>query len=256
MIRADVAVDCSPPTRGSPAAAAGYSHVPNLFPAHAGITRCRCSARSYSVPVPRPRGDHPTWGEMTRGGKGCSPPTRGSPGSCAPSFQYRRLFPAHAGITRWRGVNLERSAPVPRPRGDHPIRLVHDVPLIGCSPPTRGSPGKLGPAGKQRSLFPAHAGITRRWRHCLRRRCAVPRPAWLLRIKHAHSGVVMHVSYLGTPTLGRRPQSVGYFLCNLSSHSVPRPRMSAVHLSSTPVISLEPIQARRRRGGTNPYLRC
>ena len=48
------------------------------------------------------------------------------------------LFPAHAGMNRLAYEAVEAEKPVPRTRGDEPLRTVSVLPVAFCSPHTRG----------------------------------------------------------------------------------------------------------------------
>ena len=91
----------------------------------------------------------------------CSPPTRGSPADRHVRQLDRQVFPAHAGISRLRGLFGFHRYCVPRPRGDLPLSTLTDISASGCSPPTRGSPGGDWDVFATADVFPAHAGISR-----------------------------------------------------------------------------------------------
>ena len=147
-----------------------------MFPAHAGISRRRCFVRSSNMSVPRPRGDLPnssmTCSSMSR----CSPPTRGSPFDWQFRRHGQRVFPAHAGISRWRIGAFRIPMSVPRPRGDLPTNRDTGEQEVQCSPPTRGSPERAKREERNNMVFPAHAGISRNPPATARAARRVPRP--------------------------------------------------------------------------------
>ena len=145
---------CSPPTRGWTVVPWRIPAAPTVFPAHAGMDRCRHQPGGPRAGVPRPRGDGPTGVDPNSLVEMCSPPTRGWTGAAPVRDRGGRVFPAHAGMDR-RAITGSPFRPgVPRPRGDGPTLV-----------PDRSSP---------HMVFPAHAGMDRSRAH--HRRLVPPAP--------------------------------------------------------------------------------
>ena len=156
---------------------------PTVFPAHAGMDRKRFCAGWRSACVPRARGDGPLTVSAKTGNNACSPRTRGWTDLGDDRKPVIYVFPAHAGMDRWRtscatatascsprtrGWTVERNralggaAGVPRARGDGP-----------AAPRLRGPGPRVFPAhagmdrnarrgcGALHCVFPAHAGMDR-----------------------------------------------------------------------------------------------
>ena len=111
------------------------------------------------IAVPRPRGDQPSINEQADRLFARSPPARGSTARCPRRSSGPTPFPARAGINRYRADVHERSATVPRPRGDQPRPMLSDLRESGRSPPARGSTDVVGISGAAMPPFPARAGI-------------------------------------------------------------------------------------------------
>ena len=153
----------SPRTRGYSLGYYGTGNICYVFPAHAGIFRCRISSRAVKVCFPRARGDIPRTAHLRRSQRLFSPRTRGYSRKSAASESPCTVFPAHAGIFR-RGKPVACPAKsFPRARGDIPfLAKVEDchanvfpahagifprrrilISLIGCFPRARGDIPRL-----------------------------------------------------------------------------------------------------------------
>ena len=125
------------------------------------MDRWRARARAPRRGVPRPRGDGPIEvAELTPDGK-CSPPARGwtvTPGGRAVACP---VFPARAGMDRWRAWCSTPPSRVPRPRGDGPYSAPLARRVVPCSPPARGWTGVSRSARERGKVFPARAGMDR-----------------------------------------------------------------------------------------------
>ncbi len=110
----------SPPTRGWPESRLRRRTAHWVFPAHAGMARTHWALGSPRCSFPRPRGDGPQPGDFKTSKPRFSPPTRGWPAISALSVRALRVFPAHAGMARGRGLRPHWSQGFPRPRGDGP----------------------------------------------------------------------------------------------------------------------------------------
>ena len=130
----------SPLTRGKPRPRDNGRSLARLIPAHAGKTRSLTSSPGSDAAHPRSRGENRRFRHHGRVRVGSSPLTRGKPHSICGHHHRNRLIPAHAGKTRWRGLN-----PLPPP---------------GSSPLTRGKPGTDISSIVVFRLIPAHAGKT------------------------------------------------------------------------------------------------
>ena len=134
----------SPLTRGKRRTRKSCGCRGGLIPAHAGKTRAHPHSTHSDAAHPRSRGENRRFRHHGRVRVGSSPLTRGKPHSICGHHHRNRLIPAHAGKTRWRGLN-----PLPPP---------------GSSPLTRGKPGTDISSIVVFRLIPAHAGKTGRWR--------------------------------------------------------------------------------------------
>ena len=154
---------CSPRMRGWTARRRDCCGDCCVFPAHAGMDRCRAHRPSEFRSVPRACGDGP-----------CSTPSYSLPSKCSPRMRgwtgftrrYRSMvavFPAHAGMDRRRQPADGRAAGVPRACGDGPAGLGIPGRDMTCSPRMRGWTGSYVARRLPSSVFPAHAGMDRGW---------------------------------------------------------------------------------------------
>ncbi len=111
---------CSPRMRGCTAQRGRSVDRQALFPAHAGMHRCRRRTRCRTRSVPRACGDAPYARSSIPSSAGCSPRMRGCTEHPRPCRPRPRLFPAHAGMHRKMGRDTRRRRPVPRACGDAP----------------------------------------------------------------------------------------------------------------------------------------
>ena len=73
------------------------------------------------------------------------------------------MFPARAGMDRRRRCHPRTPRNVPRPRGDGPAPALMVCNWARCSPPARGWTAKAAPILDNHAMFPARAGMDRRW---------------------------------------------------------------------------------------------
>ena len=109
-------------------------------------------------------------------GAKCSPPTRGSVVSPSERHLHTVVLPAHAGVSRPRDDNRRAARRAPRPRGGQSVTLSFDQHFGLCSPPTRGSVGRVRTDAKMVRVLPAHAGVSRRIDAGTRTGPGAPRP--------------------------------------------------------------------------------
>ena len=156
--RGSLAWGLSPPTRGSPCSGCGSARRTRSIPAHAGEPskpRCFCAlTRVY----PRPRGGAASTSDRGSLAWGLSPPTRGSPCSGCGSARRTRSIPAHAGEPAGPFRDGRFSGVYPRPRGGARASRNAHAPILGLSPPTRGSRLRVGRGRVGVGSIPAHAG--------------------------------------------------------------------------------------------------
>ncbi len=83
--------------------------------------------------------------------------------------RYQRawgLFPARAGMVPGQKVATFRDQALPRASGDGPAARIASAWPACSSPRERGWSRPTAPRGRRRSLFPARAGMVRRWPAC------------------------------------------------------------------------------------------
>ena len=165
----------SPLTRGKPPRSPSRVRVMGLIPAHAGKTLV-ADDMHFSVPAhPRSRGENENPPLDSANPHGSSPLTRGKPGDhAAPGFR-RRLIPAHAGKTPFRGRTRRPWPAHPRSRGENLCSGSVVVLVPGSSPLTRGKHLVTRSVLVSSGLIPAHAGKTGALPLALTRRSAHPR---------------------------------------------------------------------------------
>ena len=128
----------SPHTRGCSSESLLAYWQAMVFPAYAGMFRCRWARRWCGSGFPRIRGDVPNF--LPPGFLACkfSPHTRGCSSTLGLPPAERWVFPAYAGM--FLGFRSGRGAPVgfPRIRGDVPVTPQHRLNTLPFSPHTRG----------------------------------------------------------------------------------------------------------------------
>ncbi len=125
---------------------------------------------------PRPRGDGPEIQQASKRRQMFSPPTRGWPGLSFAGSVRLSVFPAHAGMARVANHRHRYQNRFPRPRGDGPENAPARNIRTGFSPPTRGWPAERAVIASRREVFPAHAGMARRYRNGDAQLPSFPRP--------------------------------------------------------------------------------
>ena len=91
-----------------------------------------------------------------------SPHTRGWTEYNSSEGKFEKpVFPAHAGMDRYRQVASSMPMRFPRTRGDGPRRARSTPPTRGFSPHTRGWTTPPGTRSCPGGVFPAHAGMDR-----------------------------------------------------------------------------------------------
>ena len=155
----DISQVGSPPhTRGKAHNAAPNGAEDGITPAHAGKRPCCrrscCRRRDH----PRTRGEKITKGDLSGGGKGSPPHTRGKAAGPVRGSGGLGITPAHAGKRGYFAQALGNSEDHPRTRGEKRFPAHGTKSSQGSPPHTRGkvhhSALKHGPGG----ITPAHAG--------------------------------------------------------------------------------------------------
>ncbi len=152
----------SPPTRGAPMSRHTGGPRTRIIPAYAGSTLESSWRPGPSQDHPRLRGEHLQELVAATCPTGSSPPTRGAPGEARPADPHRRIIPAYAGSTTWRGSGSGSSSDHPRLRGEHVRSTPVASAIRGSSPPTRGAPRRDPHREACRGIIPAYAGSTAR----------------------------------------------------------------------------------------------
>ncbi len=145
-----------------------------VFPARAGMDRSAARRCTRPSGFPRTRGDGPSLTMDERKVLLFSPHARGwTVGQAAPVYLHR-VFPARAGMDRVVVRQRDKRGGFPRTRGDGPARRLSTRVGARFSPHARGWTGhqRARPAGVQ--VFPARAGMDRRYRP--RRTCPASFP--------------------------------------------------------------------------------
>ena len=152
---------CSPRARGWPGLAVIVDRALGVFPASAGMARRGIANTGAGRRVPRERGDGPDDDGEERAVSACSPRARGWPAVVVTLLDRLGVFPASAGMARWRPSSRSLRTCVPRERGDGPR---HRSPKRGCdrcSPRARGWPVRQLQFNADCDVFPASAGMAR-----------------------------------------------------------------------------------------------
>ena len=131
------------------------------FPAHAGMDRCPHGPAASRPGLPRTRGDGPNACFAIFDEAGASPHTRGWTPIVLHKGVIVKGFPAHAGMDRRQGRGRNRSAGLPRTRGDGPHEQPAPLREEQASPHTRGWTADRGLLREGERGFPAHAGMDR-----------------------------------------------------------------------------------------------
>ena len=165
----------SPHTRGCSGEHCVFAMVVQVFPAYAGMFRCRCRAPHPRSCFPRIRGDVPAgrrrWGHDPT----FSPHTRGCSGFVESPLKNTLVFPAYAGMFPQGNNPWPGELCFPRIRGDVPSRreMVEDLNLF--SPHTRGCSWKPQATWLHSIVFPAYAGMFRKKPKRKRKKNGFPR---------------------------------------------------------------------------------
>ena len=130
-----------------------------VFPACAGMFRCRTGCGCVRHGFPRVRGDVPleniepdTKSEFSPRARGCSSP---STWPC----RWCRVFPACAGMFRAPRKSAPPPPRFPRVRGDVPVQFAANLMLVLFSPRARGCSGIRLRDKNPQEVFPACAGM-------------------------------------------------------------------------------------------------
>ena len=113
-------ISFSPHTRGC---SVFDTHSPRsylVFPAYAGMFRCRGGGSAVGASFPRIRGDVPQSVEALTHVYGFSPHTRGCSGHIGDMLEAAAVFPAYAGMFRRLLIGVLKTKRFPRIRGDVP----------------------------------------------------------------------------------------------------------------------------------------
>ena len=133
-----------------------------VFPAYAGMFRF---GEGFSAPLPRfprIRGDVPIPVRVDKTDPPFSPHTRGCSFFARRHEDFRRVFPAYAGMFRLR-LGCARLLPCfPRIRGDIPLFHLSHFGLTRFSPHTRGCSDFRQQEKGTKKVFPAYAGMFQR----------------------------------------------------------------------------------------------
>ena len=128
------------------------------IPAHAGEPLGDRLGHGVHEVYPRPRGGARAPAVAPPGGRGLSPPTRGSLQPAYDLLPFSRSIPAHAGEPAGPFRDGRFSGVYPRPRGGARASRNAHAPILGLSPPTRGSPHEDDQGQALGGSIPAHAG--------------------------------------------------------------------------------------------------
>ena len=171
----------SPPTRGSHRGRDDRARAPGSIPAHTGKPATASAGPQASPVYPRPHGEASVHRLLLLGGRGLSPPTRGSQHVRRRRPADPRSIPAHTGKPLRRRRWSRALWVYPRPHGEASALTAGPAFPMGLSPPTRGSlPAAAPPAGTVGSI-PAHTGKPSKPANAARRSGVYPRPhgeAW------------------------------------------------------------------------------
>ena len=131
----------SPRMRGWTAGSGGGEMNGNVFPAHAGMDRCRSGCLGVRYCFPRACGDGPIDFYGLADGL--------------------VVFPAHAGMDRPRPAQASSRTGFPRACGDGPTSRWRSTRVTSFSPRMRGWTEEAALSNAIHQVFPAHAGMDR-----------------------------------------------------------------------------------------------
>ena len=134
----DIALKCSPRTRGWSRMSALVRWAQSVLPAHAGMVPPRAGRHRSPPCAPRARGDGPSFRRLTTWSDLCSPRTRGWSRDRVAGSNAALVLPAHAGMVPRRCAPRPRGTSAPRARGDGPSTHALWTRTGRCSPRTRG----------------------------------------------------------------------------------------------------------------------
>ncbi len=150
----------SPPTRGTLGSRPGGGGHRRFIPAYAGNTSPSRAIRRRAPVHPRLRGEHASTPDPAPLAAGSSPPTRGTQFQAALGGGDGRFIPAYAGNTVATVAPSRPPTVHPRLRGEHRKNDFRYAPLIGSSPPTRGTREEKRQVKMGDRFIPAYAGNT------------------------------------------------------------------------------------------------
>ena len=128
--------------------------------------RVRSASREYQGGFPRIRGDVPCGVTANRASRKFSPHTRGCSSFADSSPPSWSVFPAYAGMFRRQNRVRPSIRSFPRIRGDVPQQSNKRLTRLWFSPHTRGCSSTQALNLESHTVFPAYAGMFRRF--CLR----------------------------------------------------------------------------------------
>ena len=162
--------------RGTRFGARGGPQHHRFIPARAGNTRSSPRERPPTPVHPRPCGEHSIASCPRSTGSGSSPPVRGTRGERRERGQRRRFIPARAGNTAFASMAAVSSSVRPRPCGEHTRCHYVAIPVVGSSPPVRGTLATAVRTEWRRRFIPARAGNTVIWPPVALSAAVHPRP--------------------------------------------------------------------------------
>jgi len=194
----------TPHARGSTAGEASYTDLPTstphargstvlfaydlcllcVYPACAGIHPSTRSRSISGLRLPRMRGDPPSAVSLYCPGSMSTPHARGSTRFFAFDVPGAYVYPACAGIHLYSAWDRREEKGLPRMRGDPPLRLCLQPCSVASTPHARGSTFQRLMSLPDEPVYPACAGIHRRFSCrtlcpvCLPRMRGDPPKAW------------------------------------------------------------------------------
>ena len=156
-------LEFSPHARGCSAMASSAAMGARVFPACAGMFLSFSLAPRLAMCFPRMRGDVPKTEVSKAYMLLFSPHARGCSGVAGVSFPRRTVFPACAGMFLAKQNLYELVDGFPRMRGDVPKSHFLTFFLLGFSPHARGCSATQPAKRENDHVFPACAGMFRRW---------------------------------------------------------------------------------------------
>ena len=149
----------SPRTRGCSGLWLITLQLQPVFPAHAGMFRITPALFMGTCGFPRARGDVPPVKLAHNDFPMFSPRTRGCSELRAENYPVDAVFPAHAGMFRFRNGKPQPPRRFPRARGDVPSIWGVGEGVTLFSPRTRGCSSYTLVETVPSRVFPAHAGM-------------------------------------------------------------------------------------------------